>query len=312
MDFSIIDSLDEYFEFLETVDYSLFDPARLQGMVKRTINFVHSLAFNPFFNHDFLMNIISYSLLILSNDFFQSYNSTSISILNHIIIDLDEAELFISSYENVQILVNAHFFNDYTTFSKLYEIDSTLWKFNEINLIYLNEPHFIENIALLLTDQKFYDYLKPIFIFFNNRMTDLWNILYSTYTNFEEEDNRQLIYIILDHSNNSSVNNKIAAGLCISAFLFEAPINEKSCVAINGGFQSLCFLLPSVEGNFLKSMLKCTLMLLSLIPELYEDESSINELKSTIDNIDELDGDYETFAICNEIIQLFQSSGENM
>lgn len=313
LNFNVFESLNEYFEFIISVDSSLIEPKRFHEMTKHSILFIHSLACNPCLSPEFLINIIKYAILILSNDNFISFKSFCILLLYHIIIELGQVEMFISDLNNVQVLINNHVFNDTKIFSNLYEIDSKIWQNEECKRTFLNDSLFFNNIASLLIDQHFSDYLRPIFIFLNNTMNDIWLFLYTTFIEVEPQNSQRLIYVILDHSNNnSSLRNKIIAGLCISSFLQVASISEKKEVAFNGGFEALSLLISTAESLFLRKMLKCIKMLLLDIPELFENQANINDIKQTLSNMDATEGDDETFAICIEVLQIIQSYEENM
>lgn len=311
---NVFESLDEIFKILNSEDHSEIDKNRLFEISKRTMLFIRSITINIFFDSKFFNNIINHITPMLASDDYRFIMPYSIKILHHILIDLNQLDYFVSNLENVQILLNYHFFNDIQIFSYLYEMDSCLWKHEKCKEIYLNDSRFFNNITFLLTDPKFNDYLKPIFIFLNNTMIDIWEILYTTYVKTGPKDSERLIFIILNHSNNdTSFKNKISSGLCISSFLMIAHIFGKKDVAFNGGFDALCSLIASAEGLYLKSFLKCLLNLFNIFPEFLKDESNVNEVKIAFDNMSPSDGDDEIFTFKNEIEQLFQScEDENM
>lgn len=312
IEFHLFDSLDDFFQFISNTDFSQLNSSqRPHEMIERTINLIHSLAFNPFLNHHFYSNLMNYSFLVLLD--FQNHKSVPyiVSTLNHI-IKLGGGELLVSENKYIEILLGYHFFNDHQVFQDLYEIDALLWKYKSFKNYFLNDNHFMFNIATLLINQKFKDHLKPIFLFLSNVMPDIWQILFSLYINFGNNVPKRLIYIILDRlENDYSLNNKVYFGLVISSFLLEANMKEKKEIAFDGAFKALCLLISTAEDFVLKKMLKSILMLLSLFQELFKDITSINEMMQILENMDEGYGDDEIFFMRTQIVQLVHSTLDN-
>ena len=233
----------------------------------------------------------------------------------------DAIQILFKIPQSIQTIIKAHYLNYIPQFRYLYKIDTIIWDYGG-NEAYFHETSennsFMINLAkYVLRDQKYTGVLKYVLEFLINEMSKIKDCLLSItcfmklinikdylclnadisdfqkyYKNFKPPyfTEAPLIYKILEISTSQNTDLRFLAAECISHFLLEEHENMQMVLEIarNGGFASICTIVPNLNSHKQIFMLKSLILVLDVDTSFIEYAES-NDLLNDILNISSYD-----------------------
>ena len=291
---NIIKSLEEIF---------MLDEYQLnEEILERPSYFLITLVIKSSLENNILRKLIVICLKYIKYTYIIPKLCSSV-VLYHIVCEMNNVNVFTSIDSSTQDLIQAHYFS-ISLFKFILPID-TILIYSGFEKFYLDKKMnngFFDNLINILLDSKYQNYYEFIYTFFITTMPKIWEFLYLYRKQFINQD-ISLIEILLNQSINENVNNRVLSGACISSFFLEASSEAKQFIISQGGFDSICDLIPTANFIYLKIMLK-SLFLLFSIDESYLNDLNHYEIFNYLQNLDIQDEEISN--ICNSLLHFIQ------